>query len=212
MHKQKVFGIGLSRTGTSSLNEALEFLGYRSVHFPIIMQNTSARAKVKYRMNRWIGEIGSKKPLFHDFCIGTENKLVFKVPNPTSFDAMTDMPVARFYKQLDEEFPNSKFILTVRNEDGWLKSCEKFFAEGNNQFFKWIQLHFDMYGANSFNDSLFRNGYRNHIKDVKAYFSARPSDLLIVDIPKGDGWNKLCEFVGLGIPQNPFPNKNASKS
>lgn len=212
MSKQKVFGIGLSRTGTSSLNEALEFLGYRSIHFPLIMKNTSAKAKLKYRINKWLKELGFKKPLFTDFPLKTDNSLAFKVPDSKSFDALTDIPVARFYKELDQQFPGSKFILTVRDEAAWLESCRKFFKEGNNQFFKWIQLHFDMYGTNSFDEELFRNGYRKHIEDVKSFFESRPDDLLIVDIPKGDGWNKLCEFIGMGIPQNPFPNKNAAKS
>lgn len=212
MHKQKVFGIGFSRTGTSSLNAALELLGYRSIHFPIIMQNTSALAKVKYRINRWVQEIGFKKPLFKDFVLGTSNQAVFSAPDHNSFDAMTDLPVAVFFKELDKEFPNSKFILTVRDEEAWLKSCEKFFANGNHQFFKWIQLHFDVYGANAFDKNLFRTAYRNHIEQVKLYFESRPNDLVIMNIPKGDGWDKLCPFVGEEISKTPFPNKNASKS
>ena len=34
MTSAKIFGIGLSKTGTSSLSEALEILGYSTVHFP----------------------------------------------------------------------------------------------------------------------------------------------------------------------------------
>lgn len=194
------------------MNEALEFLGYRSVHFPIIMQNTSALAKVKYRINRWAGEVGSTTPLFKDFATATDNRLEFRAPDISSFDALTDLPAARFYKELDKAFPNSKFILTIRDEEAWLRSCSKFFADGNHQFFKWIQLHFDIYGTNTFNEELFRKAYRQHIAEVKSYFVSRPDDLLIADIPKGDGWEKLCGFVGMGIPQNPFPNKNASRS
>ena len=140
------------------------------------------------------------------------NQLEFKAPITDSFDAMTDIPVARFYQELDREFPNSKFVLTIRDEEAWLKSCGKFFAEGNHQFFKWIQLHFDIYGANTFDQSLFGDAYQKHIEEVKLYFVSRPNDLLIVDIPKGDGWEKLCQFIGMGIPQNPFPNKNASRN
>ncbi len=212
MAKQKVFGIGFSRTGTSSLNEALELLGYRSIHFPIIMQNTSALAKVKYRINRWVQEIGFKKPLFENFVLGTSNEAVFKSPGPDSFDAMTDLPVALFFRELDKAFPNSKFILTVRDEEAWLKSCEKFFDAGNHQFFKWIQLHFDVYGSNAFDSHQFRAAYRNHIEHVKLYFESRPNDLEIMDITKGDGWGKLCPFVGVEMSKAPFPNKNASKS
>jgi Sulfotransferase domain len=34
----KIFGIGLSRTGTTSLNKALEILGYKSFHFPPLVR------------------------------------------------------------------------------------------------------------------------------------------------------------------------------
>ncbi|MBL4587664.1 MAG: hypothetical protein JKX84_11510 [Flavobacteriales bacterium] len=211
MKQHKIFGIGLSRTGTSSLNRALEILGSRSVHFPIIMRNGSVKTTFKYRLNKWGRELGVKKPIFWDFASESGNELKFRLPNGDEFDAMTDLPVARFYRELDKEFPNSKFILTTRNEEEWLESCRNFFAEGNHQFFKWMQLHFDMYGTNTFDKEMFQSAYRKHIADVKQYFCSRPNDLLILDIPNGDGWEKLCSFLEQEIPNIEFPNTNAAK-
>lgn len=208
----KIFGIGLSRTGTSSLNEALEILGYRSRHFPIIMENSSFESKLKYRLNKWGKELGKSEPFFQDFSKDSGNELLFEKPSDSSFDAMTDLSVARFFRELDDAFPNSKFILTVRDEGSWLKSCSKFFAKGNHQFFKWQQIHFDMYGTNSFDSSLFQQSYLNHLKDVKSYFTNRPEDLLVMNIPAGDGWEKLCPFLILEEPNQSFPKTNASKT
>lgn len=206
----KVFGIGLSRTGTSSLNEALEILGYRSVHFPIIMENTSLEATAKYRLNKWAKELGAKNPLSEDFTSGTGNSLSFKRPKETDFDAMTDLSVARFYRELDESFPNSKFILTVRDESAWLNSCSKFFAKGTHQFFKWRQVSVDMYGVESYSQTAFQDAYARHISNVRSYFNNRPNDLLVMNIPAGDGWEKLCPFLGKPVPDRPFPKTNAT--
>ncbi len=205
----KVFGIGLSRTGTSSLNEALNILGFQSFHFPIIMKNSSFQAKLKYRLNKWGKEIGMTRSLFFDFA--QESELIFEKPDGSKFDAMTDLSVARFYKELDNAFPNSKFILTVRDKESWLNSCSKFFAKGNHQFFKWQRVNIDMYGSNSFDSSLFEQAHSKHMEDVKVYFESRPNDLLIMDIPNGDGWDKLCTFLNVDKPQVTFPKANASK-
>ena len=206
----KIFGIGLSRTGTSSLNEALEMIGYRSIHFPIIMENTSTRAKLKYRLNKWGKELGRTEPFFKEFSSGTGNSLTFKKPNEKEFDAMTDLSVARFYRELDMAFPKSKFILTIRNEEVWLRSCRKFFAQGNHQFFKWLQVNIDMYKTPFYNEKLYGEAYREHIKGVTTYFENRPDDLLIIDITKGDGWEQLCPFLEVKIPAQSFPFKNAA--
>lgn len=210
MDENKVFGIGLSRTGTSSLNEALKILGYNSVHFPIIMKNSSTKARTRYRLNKWAKELGATKPLISNFLNKTENQLIFEKPNSTDFDAMTDLSTARFYPQLDAQFPNSKFILTVRNEADWLKSCSRFFAEGRHQFFKWMQVNVDMYKTTSYDETLYRQAYQKHLKDVKTYFKKRPRDLLIIDITNGDGWEQLCPFLEADIPTQRFPFKNAA--
>ena len=210
MEKGKIFGIGLSRTGTSSLNEALKILGYNSIHFPIIMQNSSCKARLKYRLNKWAKELSATQPLFPDFVKNTENELVFQPPISKDFDALTDLSVTRFYPQLDSHFPNSKFILTIRAETAWLQSCSRFFVEGNHQFFKWLQVNVDMYGSTVYNETLFREAYQKHLQEVKIYFEKRPSDLLILDITNGDGWEQLCPFLGVDIPAQAFPFKNAA--
>jgi hypothetical protein len=163
-------------------------------------------------LNKWGKELGRSDPFFADFAKDSGNQLIFKKPNDSNFDALTDLPAARFYRELDKAFPNSKFILTVRNEESWLRSCSKFFAKGKHRFFKWQQLHFDMYGANRFDSALFQEAYLNHLKDVKSYFANRPNDLLVMNIPNGDSWEKLCAFLEVEEPNRSFPKANAAKN
>lgn len=204
----KIFGVGLSRTGTGSLNAALEILGYRAWHFPIIMQNSSAKARRRYRMDKWMSELFNKPFFEGDFVKGTDNKLAFDSRPLNEWDAATDLPVARFFRQLDVAFPGSKFILTVRDEDSWLESCRNFFSPGAHRIFKWQQLHYEVYGANEFDESGFRGAMRKHVEDVRNYFMDRQDDFIELNIVGGEGWEKLCHFLGKDIPNEAFPKRH----
>lgn len=176
----KIFGIGLSKTGTTSLNNALNILGYRSKHFPLFLLDYDGK---KLSLNMNVAE---------------------------KLDAITDIPAARFYKKLDKRFPGSKFILTVSDKERWLRSCKRHFwpgqiIKGNN----WInKLHKDIYGTVDFDKEHFSRAYDRHIEDVMEYFRNRKKDLLIMNIRKGDRWDKLCSFLGKKKPRMLFPRSN----
>src|SRR5205807_261378 len=120
--KAKIFGIGLSKTGTTSLANALQILGYNT---------KDNMGVVKYAA----GDLSSVDLDIVD-----------------AFDAVTDTPVPSFYRELDARYPGSKFILTVRDSDGWLKSCKKQFtqrfAEVQTDAHK--RLFTDLYGTDVF--------------------------------------------------------------
>jgi len=78
----KIFGIGLPKTGTTSLTIALEMLGYTSRHSPMECFT------------------------LHHGELSVNQKKIDK------YDALTDLPIPHFYPELDICFPNSKFILT----------------------------------------------------------------------------------------------------
>lgn len=166
----KVFGIGLARTGTLSLNSALNILGFRSKHFP-----------------GWIREFDE-------------------------FDAATDTSVTIGYKFLDVMYPDSRFILTVRDMDSWLESCRKLWErEHQHQTWQFKQLHRGLYGTHQFNPHLFRSAYERHFQEVIAHFSDWPEQLLVLNIVAGDGWEKLCAFLGRQIPEVSFPHEHNSR-
>lgn len=89
----KIIGVGFQKTGTSTLREALEIMGYR-------VKDTTPRALI---------------PILR----GNEKKLMRMLNN---FDAMEDTPWYRIYKDLDRMYPGSKFILTKRDTESWYKS------------------------------------------------------------------------------------------
>lgn len=168
----KVFGIGLARTGTTSLTKALRILGYRAVHFPTSFDQI----------------------LYHD--------------------AATDTSVAYRFEELDRLFPGSKFILTIRDEKGWLASYSRFRGLQVRIGKNWPMMREArrvreiLFGTQEFDPEAWLAGYRRHTARVLEYFADRPQDLLVMNITAGDGWEKLCPFLGKPIPAVPFPNLN----
>ncbi len=172
--KGKVFGIGLSRTGTSSLANALEILGYRAIH-----------AESLYDIE--------------------------------THEAATDTPVAAHYRELDQRYPNSKFILTLRDMDEWLESCQKHWYslyDNPRDVTRAIEYSFcrgALYGIEGYDRGIFRAAYDRHVRDVREHFRDRPDDLLEMDICAGDGFEKLCAFLGKPHPGVPFPRLNTAE-
>ncbi len=188
MHCMKVFGLGLNRTGTSSLNEALLILGYKSI------QNCRPMVCCKD------GEVGLK----------TE-----KLDN---IDALTDIPVPLKYRELDKAFPGSKFILTTRDFDSWMHSCEGYYTKFRafSRKFIWgkrMALYFkNLYGREVFDAQEFSEAYKRHSSEVEEYFSGREEDLLVYSVCNGDGWKPLCEFLNKPVPDASFPHANKLKT
>lgn len=174
----KVFGIGFHKTATSSLERALEMLGYR-VYGPAPEISDRERAK----------EVARKVLQEHD--------------------ALQDVPWPVFYKWFDHMYPGSKFILTIRPEDKWIKSVCQSFKEREFEAHEWIYGVDDPIG----NEEEYLKVYRQHNESVLEYFSGRRGeDLLVMDITNGDGWEKLCPFLGKRQPWLRFPRRNISDS
>lgn len=187
--KRKVFGIGLGRTGTLSLANALTTLGYHTGHFAE----------------------GLALLQFNDGLLGFDHNAV------AQWDALTDVPVAVIYKELDRAFDGSKFILTVRDRDDWLSSLELHFSKvdartGPNDPTDRLALRKLAFGSTRFDSAVCSAAYERHVNAVTEYFHERPEDLLVLDICGGVDWHPLCEFLGEPIPNESFPHKhNSSK-
>lgn len=179
MKQPKVFGIGFHKTGTTSLAAALSELGYR-VTGP-----------------DWVDEprIGERV-----------RELAFAAVE--RFDAFQDNPWPLLYPELDERYPGSRFVLTLRDTEAWISSLKRHFGTGETPMRRWIYGH----GSPVGHEDVYVARYEAHNAEVLDYFRDRAGDLLVMDITRGDGWEKLCPFLGLDIPDRPFPHSNrASK-
>jgi len=141
-------------------------------------------------------------------------------------EAATDESVAALYRFLDGRYPNSKFVLTVRDEHDWLRSVRNHRARhgqtlaglarsrggpGGARLDRSVEICFSqmaLYGSVEPTPASFLAGYERHKADVLAYFEHRPEDLLVLDLCNGQGWRELCAFLSLEIPANAFPYEN----
>lgn len=118
-------------------------------------------------------------------------------------DGANDSPIAYQYKELDKIFPNTKWILTTRKLETWLKSVGYFlnviYDSGADDEIRKL-----MYGSAKFDKEKYAQAFIRHHKEVLEYFKDR--ELLIMNLDKGDfTWEKLCTFLNKPIPDTPYP-------
>ncbi len=193
MHKAKIFGIGLSRTATRTLAAALNLLGIRTKWFP------------------------ADPTTYSELISGQFSLTILR-----HYDALTDTPVVPYYPQFDAIYPGSKFILTVREKESWLRSAEKHWTQFDFRgaeppqapFWRKFGEFIDccVYGCHAFQRERFSYVYDTHIENVRRYFQDRPGDLLVMNICAGEGWEVLCPFLGREPPDILFPKVDSFNS
>lgn len=176
MIEPKLFGIGFHKTGTSSLAAACTRLGYRVTGPNWVKRPTIAQD-------------------VHDLAFDLLEQ----------FDAFQDNPWPLLYRELDAWCPGSRFILTVRDTDHWMRSVLRHFGETDTPMRRWIYG----FGSPVGHEHVYRDRYEAHNAEVIEYFRNRPTDFLIMDITRGDAWQALCRFLGRrDVPEEPFPHVN----
>ncbi len=176
----KILGVGLNNTAISSLHRALRLLGLSSLRH-------------------------DDQRLREVFC-QTEQDRDFRLYDDV--DAVLDIPSACFYEELLAAYPGCKCILTVRAETDWWNGTKRHFNSNMGKIGidhdSWERsLRNFVYGSSHPNEHTFRKRYREHNDRV---IQSIPGDqLLVLDISAGDGWEKLCPFLGVEEPAMPFP-------
>ena len=177
--KTKVFGIGFHKTGTTSLAAALRILGYRVTGPNGVLDPNIAR---------------------------NVDSMAFDLAE--RFDAFQDNPWPLLFRKLDARFPASKFILTVRPAERWIRSVVQHFGSATTPMRTWV--YGEGYGFPAGNEQHYIARYEAHNAEVIGYFKERPQDLLVLRLTEGQGWEQLCPFLGLPIPARPFPQENTA--
>ncbi len=161
----------------------------------------------------WV--IGLGRTGTHSYCEALRILGYRKVIHNPSFEELAEIDAAAdngctiFYKYLDYKYPNSKCILSLRDLDPWLESAK--YIHDNSPLSREddvpIQRRMLLYETVEFDRDKFIEAYHRHHADVRRYFKDRPDDLLEMNIADGDGWEKLCPFLGIPVPQVPFPHR-----
>ncbi|MCB0629671.1 MAG: hypothetical protein KDD15_08060, partial [Lewinella sp.] len=132
-NKPRVFCIGWHKTGTSTMGMALLKLGYTVL---------GARLDTAEQL------------------LAKNKKAVLQLAG--DFDALQDVPWAALFQDLDEAYPGSKFILTVRDEMAWLNSASKHFKDSHILLHEWLYKNGVLRG----NEDLYLERYRRHYREV----------------------------------------------
>ena len=130
----------------------------------------------------------------------------------SKFQAVCDLPASILYRELDRRFPGARFILTTRCEQEWKKSAQNHFnaARRPQQTHCLNRMRLDAYGSILYDEDRHLSALRRHNREVREYFRTRQRQLLEIDITAGAGWNDLCSFLEVGVPDAVFPHENKS--
>jgi tetratricopeptide (TPR) repeat protein len=186
--EEKVFGIGLSRTGTTSLAAALGQLGIDAAHWtnPLTHQLLSG---IDYFM------FGAAT----DCCVSAEmEKLYYQYPNARF--VLTTRPLEPWLRSFADHHDRHSWA-------GDIESLRAVFDRADCAHkFEHAAMEFGLY----LNADSLAQAYRAFDARVRHFFSDKPKDkLLTLDVFAGQGWPELCGFLRRPVPATPFPKLNA---
>ena len=195
----KIIGASFGRTASLSLKKALEILGYTNCYHMSEVVTKPEHSELWLRA--WKREF-----IWDDIFDG--------------YQAAVDWPVAAFWPQLMEAYPEAKIILSTREPEAWYESAKntifKSMDEGinskNQEIRKRILMAKEIIVDGTFNGKL--NDKKHCIKiyneNIARCKKEVDSDRLITFNPK-DGWDSLCKQLACPIPNVDYPFINTTK-
>ncbi|CAH8643640.1 unnamed protein product [Schistosoma rodhaini] len=205
-----VIGAGLPRTGTKSLKNALEIIYHKPCY-----HMTEIIIKQHNDIDKWqkLFDEALKMEPTNELMINDGLKEILM-----NYGAVTDVPACGFYKELMNIYPNAKVLLTIRDKYDWLHSLRKVVLPKSNDPWKLkIEEGDKVLGLNSDfhkltedslkfafqkddldldDDQVLLECYDEYNRLVQ---ETVPSDRLLV-LRLGDGWEPLCKFLNVEIP------------
>jgi len=200
----KLVGVGFGRTGTMSLKGAIEELGVPCFHMIDLIMGENRDRDLPY----WV-KIADNKPVdWHE---------VFE-----PWDATVDWPACSRWEELIEAFPDAPVLLNVRDFDGWYKSVENtILAVKEAALTGELPQDANRDGPSPelwavIEKLIWQGDFQGNFKDrdwtrqmyddrIETIRRTVPSDRLIMWELGRDGWEPLCEALGVDVPDKPFP-------
>jgi hypothetical protein len=190
----QVVGAGLGRTGTASLQTALQqLLGGRCYHMVEVFGKDDVQAA--WRSAAEGGPV--------------DWAWVFD-----GYVATVDWPAASFWPELTAEYPDAVVLLSTRKDAAaWWKSASNTILQppepGRDDpfFHMWKAITENRFTPEWTEAGPAMEAYERHNAAVRA---GVPAERLLEWQP-GDGWEPLCERLGVPVPDEPFPHMNTTE-
>ena len=191
----EVIGAGFGRTGTMSLKLALEQLGFGPCYHMVEVMRTPGA------VDHWAAAAAGKV---------MDWDAVF-----TGYRSTVDWPSTDYWQELAAHAPQAKIILTLRDAEAWFRSTQQtIFGDVN------APMLADPGPAGQMVRAIFSRHFNNQPHDRDTCLAAyaahnaavqrdAPADrLLVFDV--AEGWGPLCAFLGVAVPETPFPRVNST--
>lgn len=195
----KVIGAGFGRTGTNSLKLALEQLGFGPCHHMFEVRDNPDQLPYWQAIAR--GEAPDWDAIFADY------------------NSSVDWPSARFWRELAVHFADAKVLLSVRTPESWIKSVHSTIWPSLRDREKQEpgtrrdrqNMSYELIVRQTFDERLddvehAMAVYRAHNEEVQREI---PAERLLV-YTVGDGWEPLCRFLDVDVPDTPYPHTNST--
>lgn len=188
----KLIGAGLGRTGTLSLKAALEAIGYGPC----------------YHMSEVLTRPGSQEPWVKAADGQPDWEEIFE-----GYQSCVDYPACNYWRELAATYPHAKVLLSVRDPEKWFESTqETIFSTGleatllaspMKEFFE--KTTWRDFGDHIHDRAFMVEAFKAHVAEVQ---NTIPKERLLVFEAK-QGWKPLCDFLGVPVPDTPFPHVNS---
>ncbi|KAF7369701.1 hypothetical protein MVEN_00301600 [Mycena venus] len=209
----EVLVLGFCRTGTASMRAALAELGYGNTHhIGRVMANPR-------EVDAWNAAIDAK---FHKK--GTPYGREEWDGLLGDFRAVADVPGILFAAELIQAYPRAKVILTTRDPDRWWTSFRDTLLVmldlNQTRLARWLDPHglgkfvpfarrtleIHLGPLDSISEGDAKRRYLEYYREIRAFV---PKERML-EHEMGEGWGRLCAFLGKDVPRVPFPHKNDS--
>lgn len=192
----KIIGAGLGRTGTLTLKTALEQLGFGPCHH--MLEVMAHPEQIAFWNRAAAGEEVAWNAVMD------------------AYESTTDWPSCHYWRELAAHSPEARIILTLRDPEIWFESMNGTILKvlemsrgagpGPLDAIRFVQrIVAEQTFADDFSRANAIAAYERHNASVR---EAIPPDRLLV-YRVSEGWEPLCAFLGVPVPDAPFPRTNS---
>ncbi|MFL6053343.1 MAG: sulfotransferase family protein [Actinoallomurus sp.] len=191
----EVIGAGFGRTGTLSLKQALERLGFGPCYHMVELIDHPERIEL------WSRAVEDGNVDWDEVYRG--------------YRATMDWPGVAFWRQLVEHYPWAKVLLTVRDPKSWYESARDSIFRASSI---WPEDPVGVRRRRLVERIVWDGDFGGRFEDPEyamAVFTEH-NDAVRREVPAGrlleyevrQGWGPLCDFLGVPVPEEPFPRTN----
>lgn len=195
-----VVGTGFGRTGTLSLKRALEQIGFGpTYHMEEVLKRPA-------HLRAWVRHARTGEADWATLLAG--------------FRSTVDYPACIVWRDLVALHPGAKVVHTVRDAEAWWESTRTTIYGGRTMLPHWLRSLAPPLGDYvELNERMLWQGvfggrfldrdhaiavYRRHTEEVVGGLD--PERVLVFEVAQG--WEPLCAFLGVPVPDTPFPHVN----